>query len=162
MAMLKVSKLYNHPLYQVYLKKIEAYETDRIYCRHDLSHFLDVARITWIYCLEGGKDYSKEVVYACGLLHDIGRWCQYASGEAHHKASTRLSVDLLIEAGFTESEQSLVIEVISAHRDEEKMKANDLGGIFYRADKASRACHNCSASGSCDWSLDKKNKTIEV
>lgn len=41
-----------------------------------MEHFLDVARLMYIYNLEDQAGFSKEMIYAAGLLHDIGRYEQ--------------------------------------------------------------------------------------
>ena len=67
----------NNPKYKEYLRKLEKFEKERIFCRHTLEHFLDVARISYIQVLENDMKYSKEVIYAIALLHDIGRVLEY-------------------------------------------------------------------------------------
>ena len=74
--MKKIQRIYEHKDYRYYLNEIKIMEVDRAYCKHDMAHFLDVARIAWIMCLENNLSYDKTWVYACGLLHDIGRGCQ--------------------------------------------------------------------------------------
>ena len=69
-----------HPKYQYALEQIEKWEKERQFCRHGIGHFLDVARLTYIHCLEAGVDVGKDVVYAAALLHDIGRYRQYEAG----------------------------------------------------------------------------------
>ena len=48
------------------LERIVALEHDRIFCRHDLSHLLDVARIAWIMVLENNLDIKKDIVKILG------------------------------------------------------------------------------------------------
>ena len=38
--------------YLALVKKLEEKEKQRLFCKHGLSHFLDVARIAWILTLE--------------------------------------------------------------------------------------------------------------
>lgn len=38
-------------------------EKNRAYCRHDLEHFLNTARIAWIFALEKGLSPEKEQIY---------------------------------------------------------------------------------------------------
>ena len=49
--MKRCNNIYNHPLFRERLALIEKAETDRIFCLHDLSHALDVARIGYIMIL---------------------------------------------------------------------------------------------------------------
>ncbi|PKM67949.1 MAG: hypothetical protein CVU95_04705 [Firmicutes bacterium HGW-Firmicutes-2] len=160
--MKKIQRIYEHKDYQHYLSEITQMEVDRVYCKHDMAHFLDVARIAWIMCLENEIKYDKTWVYACGLLHDIGRGCQYATGEPHEVASTRLAKGILEDAGFEVEEIEVILEAISSHRSKAISSQQDLAGILYRADKASRACYTCKSIEKCNWSNDKKNLKIEV
>lgn len=148
--------------YQEQLLAIENYESDRIFCGHDIKHFLDVSRIGYIMVLEAGLPIKKDVIYAIGFLHDIGRGCQYETGEPHHLASVRLSSVLLGESEYTQEEQALILEAIGHHRTQPIDGEVDLNTIMYRADKASRACYDCPAYKECNWSPEKKNSKIEV
>ena len=38
----RVNQIWNHPLYQNELNKLQLLETDREFCRHTPEHFLDV------------------------------------------------------------------------------------------------------------------------
>ena len=71
--MKKVNDILNNSVYKESLEKLLKYEEKREFCRHDLKHFIDMARIAYIMVLEKGLPYSKELIYAIGLLHDIGR-----------------------------------------------------------------------------------------
>src|SRR5690554_2000500 len=86
--------------YLLHLKKIKEQEIHRIFCKHDITHFLDVARIAWIITLERKLLFEKETVYACGLLHDIGRWLEYEDGTDHAHASGKMCVEILERNGF--------------------------------------------------------------
>ena len=86
-----VDIIINNPKYKEYLRKLEEFEKERIFCRHTLEHFLDVARISYIQVLENDMKYSKEVIYAIALLHDIGRVLEYEKGIPHHEGSVILS-----------------------------------------------------------------------
>ncbi|MBK1809184.1 HD domain-containing protein [Clostridium sp. YIM B02505] len=153
----RVNYILNSPKYKSYLSQIEAYEVDRIYCRHDLKHFLDVARIAYIMVLEENIQISKEVVYAAAILHDIGRFKQYEDGTPHHEASYDIAKVLLKEANFNEVESDKVLKVISNHRND---KQNGFGYIFYKSDKISRDCYACKATATCNWDEEKRNYNI--
>lgn len=153
----KVNKILNSEKYKEYLKKNNECEIDREFCKHDVNHFLDMARIAYIISLEKGLNYSKEVIYAISILHDIGRWMQYEKGMPHEEASYILSQDLLKEAGFSECEENLILQAILSHR---KGGENELNSIIYKSDKLSRKCFACNAEAKCNWSEDKKNFNI--
>lgn len=48
----RIKKLFEHPVYQDQFQKLQRAEQERIFCRHTLEHFLDVARLMYIYYLE--------------------------------------------------------------------------------------------------------------
>ena len=68
----RVNRIWRHPVYQEHYKKIQELESERIFCRHTPEHFLDVARLMYIYALEEHLELPKELIYASALLHDIG------------------------------------------------------------------------------------------
>lgn len=157
----RVDNILQNKKYRKYLKKNKKAEKNRIFCRHDMVHFLDVARIAWILNLEKNLEIQKDVVYGAALLHDIGRYKQYADGVPHEKASAELAPEILKECGYTKEETVLIIEAIRRHRDKTVAEENNLTGILYTADKASRPCFSCEAEVLCNWKKDKKNKSIK-
>ena len=52
--MKKVDEILNNSLYKESLEKLLKYEEKREFCRHDLKHFIDMARIAYIMVLEKG------------------------------------------------------------------------------------------------------------
>jgi len=156
----RIDKILRNEKYRHYLQLNKEAEAERIFCRHDMGHFLDVARIGWILVMEKGLPIDREMVYAAALLHDIGRHLQYAEGICHEKASAGLAPEILRECGFDDKETSVIIEAIGRHRDRNAAKEENLNGILYCADKASRACFCCEAEALCDWKQDKKNKRL--
>ena len=97
----RISLIWRHPLYQKHCKKIQELEKDRIFCRHTPEHFLDVARLMYIYSLENKLDLSREIIYATALLHDIGRAQQYLSGISHDIAGAEIAGKILTDLHFT-------------------------------------------------------------
>lgn len=154
----RVSAIWNHPGYQACVQEIQKWEADREFCRHTPEHFLAVARITWILALENGLPADRELVYAAGLLHDIGRHIQYSKGIPHEKAGAELAESILRDCGFTDRETEQVLELILNHRT--RQGGTDLPSLFYRADKLSRDCFSCPARVACDWPEDRKNLKI--
>lgn len=143
----RINKILRDGKYLEHLKKIEEYEKERKFCRHNLGHFLDVCRIAWILNLEQNLGLEKELIYAAGLLHDIGRWLQYEKNEDHALASERLCEEILVRCGFNEEEIQLIKEAIRKHR--KKVTGGELSRILYDADKLSRNCFHCQAAGEC-------------
>lgn len=65
----RVNAVICHPLYLEYYHRLERAEKERIFCRHQMSHLLDVARIAYIRNLEKGYGFRKDVIYATALLY---------------------------------------------------------------------------------------------
>lgn len=158
--MKRLNKLIAAPEYDRCLAEIRQAENGRIFCGHDTDHFLDVSRILYIYCLERGLDLDKELIYAIGFLHDIGRAKQYSDGTDHHIASADIAAELMPRFGFTPDETALVARAILAHRTADG--GDELSRLVYKADKKSRLCSRCAAADQCSWSDEKKNKGIEI
>ncbi|MDU2490460.1 MAG: HD domain-containing protein [Clostridium celatum] len=152
-----IDAIMNNKLYNEALEKLSEYERDREFCNHTIEHFIDVSRIAYIMVLEEKLSVSKEVIYAIGLLHDIGRVRQYEEGINHDIASVEMSREILKETSFTEQEINIILNGIANHRKESD---NKLEEIIYKADKLSRQCFNCKAEKECYWSSEKKNFKI--
>lgn len=137
-----------------YIAKTKRLEKNRIFCHHDMNHLLDVCRISWILNLEEKLLIDKEKVYAAALLHDIGRWVEYETGQDHAIASGELAQSILDRCGFSNNEKTDIIKAIKGHRKKEH--STDLSRILYKADKLSRPCFNCKAINQC-----KRFKQVE-
>ncbi|MBR5337482.1 MAG: HD domain-containing protein [Lachnospiraceae bacterium] len=153
--------------YRERLRVIEEYEADRIFCRHDMEHFLDVARIAYALDLERGYGLSKDLIYAAALLHDIGRAEEYRTGQSHDEAGADIAEVVLVECDATAEYIRVIKEAIQTHRGQ------DIGGLFAKdgkgdilsrlikeADKLSRPCFSCQASPECKWPEEKKNNKL--
>ena len=156
--MKKVNEILNNDKYIKYINEIKCLEKNRIYCRHDMSHFLDMARIAYILVLEEGLDYSKEVIYGIGLLHDIGRAEEYKNNINHDEAGIAIAGEILKETSYTDYEKSIILNAIANHG--EKNSEDKFMNIIYRSDKLSRNCFECDAEKDCYWSKEKKNFEI--
>lgn len=189
--MKRVNRLLEHPVYKAALKSIEEAEEKRIFCRHDMEHFLSVARVAHIYNLQEGAGLDQELIYAAALLHDIGRAAEYEDGTPHQEAGAQLSKQLLSECGFDEEAQHLILPAIRFHRQNVAEAAEKKGGqadktrqtaaereqeqkagqstekskylreYLYRADKKSRLCFSCKAQKECNWGMEKRNLEIQ-
>ena len=82
--MKRIDQILSHPVFREQFALLQEAEKDRIFCRHTMEHFLDVARLMYIYNLEDQAGFSKEMIYAAGLLHDIGRYEQMEKGTPHY------------------------------------------------------------------------------
>ena len=96
------------------------------------------------------------------LLHDMGKHIQYENGTPHEVASGEIAPKILKDCGFEDEETETIVDAILCHRDESVKEENNLRGILYRGDKASRACFACKAEGECNWKDGKKNLQIRL
>ena len=144
-GMTRVQAIWQHPLYQEHLTALTRLESDRIFCRHTPEHFLDVARLAYIFA---------------ALLHDIGRAEQYTNGTPHDEAGVTIAGQILADLNFSESEKAQILTAIGEHRSSTG-NLPILSQIIYEADKKSRNCFLCSAEKECYWAPEKKNMTIQ-
>lgn len=161
----RVNAIWNHPLYQEYYRRLERMEESRIFCRHQMPHLLDVARIARIRSLEDGMELDADVIYAAAILHDIGKSLQYEEKIPHETEGVRIAGEILDsldgEAAFTEEEKRMILTAIRGHR-RLRQDPEPLERLLYESDKASRMCLVCPAERMCDWSEEKKNMEIKV
>ncbi len=157
----RVNRILGHEIFLYHLNANNTAEADRRFCRHNMAHFLDVARIGTILNLEEGLELEREVIYAAALLHDLGKHVQYEEGIPHEVVSGEIAPRILRECGFDEKETTVIVDAIRVHRTAEVAPEGNLRGILYRADKASRACFACEAEKECNWKDGKKNLLIK-
>lgn len=153
----KINEIFNNKKYRKYLNRLVELERDREFCNHTIEHFLDVARISYIKVLEERLSYSKEVIYAIALLHDIGRVLQYEKNIPHDEGSVILAKEILEETSYDSNEVYEILKAIGKHRAE---CTDELSRIIYESDKISRNCFSCKAEKDCYWSREKKNFNI--
>ena len=65
--MKRIDQILSHPVFREQFALLQEAEKDRIFCRHTMEHFLDVARLMYIYNLEDQAGFSKEMIYAAGV-----------------------------------------------------------------------------------------------
>lgn len=153
----RIKKLILNPKYKEYIEKNYKAEKERKFCHHDIEHFLSVGRIMYIRVLEEKLNFSKEIIYATALLHDIGRFKEYEYGISHDIASAEIANELLKNCGFQREEIDLITTAIMGHRGSNNNDSrSSLGELLYMADKSSRNCEFCAAFSDCNWSDDKK------
>jgi len=160
-------------------RDIRTDETDRIYCHHELEHGLDVCRIAWIMYLEdvvsegmisdttdaesdSDREEIKDRIYVTGLLHDIGRSCQYRTGEHHAVSGAALAEQILRTIDYPENRISETVDFIRDHHGRQNAYTDRsmIGYYVERADQLSRNCFCCPAAATCKWSDAERNRTI--
>lgn len=120
--MKRVNLIYRHPLYQKKYNALQKAEEHRKFCNHTLEHFLDVARLMYIYSVEQELSISKEVIYAAAFMHDIGRIDQIEKGIPHEMAGAALCDRILPDCRFAKEEMSLIKDWILHHRIKDKAR----------------------------------------
>lgn len=136
-------------------------ERDRLFCRHDYRHMVLVSQISCKIIKQTGGLYilvqteglkvkrsALEVVYAAGLLHDMGRWRQYDTGEDHALAGSVMAGSVLKRAGFSEREAGVITRAIREHRKALPGQSY-LGRVLCLADDLSRPCGSCGVRLDC-------------
>lgn len=141
------------------MKLLEELEKERRFCRHGLSHVLDVARIAWIEVLEQHLPFEKEEIYLVALLHDMGRIQEYQEGIPHHVSGVMQTEIFLDKISYPAEKRSRMMSVVEKHREKDKLN-DDFINIIKQADNSSRNCFYCEVSSECKWSTERKNKTI--
>lgn len=169
--MKRVNEIYNHPIFQEKFCALQEAEKDRLFCKHTLEHFIDVARLMYLLALEQELVVSKEVIYALALMHDIGRIDQSEKGIPHEQAGADLCDVILPDCGFTKAETETIKAAILQHRNRNQNQNQDKNAasdeknpyqkLLYRADKKSRNCFACKMQKECNWDVEKMNLKIE-
>lgn len=181
---LRIDKIRTSEQFVAALSLIEELEAERIFCRHDMAHFLDVARIMTLLRVEYNLFLPADEIYAAALLHDLGR---SKGGEGHAAASVVIAEQVLPQCGFSPAEIRRICSAIAAHGDKGEKEAfskrlpdkkaemiyaslgiedmfeqeeSVLGRLLIAADKLSRRCYECAASKECRWKV--KNEVILI
>lgn len=149
----------NHKLFNKKINKIEDDEKTRVFCKHDFSHLMDVARICYIINLEENLNIDKDLIYVTALLHDLGRADEVDTGINHSILSQEIAQGILKDLDFNDESKQRIINAIKHHRTNEENDDRFIE-IFYKADKLSRMCFGCPARSICNWPEEKKNKTV--
>lgn len=149
------------PFYLQCLERNKLAEVDRKFCKHSFQHAIDVARITYMLCLESeslakfieennlkSTEVLKEVVYTAAILHDLARWKQYESGGDHALLGGDMAGEVLQKYSFQPREIELIISAIRQHRSLGS-SPNLLDNNLNLADDLSRPCTQCSAKDDC-------------
>lgn len=158
--MKRINNLINHPVYIECLEKVVIAERDRKFCKHDMNHFLDVARLATILNFQEKIGLEVELIYAAAMVHDIGKYVEYECGTSHEIASSHIARNLLKDCSFDVIEMEQILKAVENHRNKDVSEERNLSGIIYRGDKMSRCCFACKEMENCNWELEKKNLNI--
>lgn len=173
--MKRIELLLKEPLYQENLNLNVQEEELLKYCMHDFQHHLDVARIAYILVLENndlnyfikenglpGKLAAKEIIYAAGLLHDIGKWKEQREGVDHASFGARVAREILPHASFNTREVEIIGRAIYEHSNI-STDMSFLGERLHRADNLSRISNLSLLCSECSFrNLCPKVKKMEI
>ena len=148
-----VKKVLMHPDFINYIQLNETAEKERKFCRHDLQHAVDVARVAYIISLEKNFSLSKELIYVTALLHDIGRWKQYKDKSDHAEEGAKLAKKILEDLDIDRRDIEMIMEAIASHRIKGRGKS-PLSEVIYDGDKSCRPCVYCVMVNECNWYSD--------
>ena len=157
--MIYTDRLLSNPEYLQLLAAIEEAERERIFCGHDLDHFMAVARIGRIISCEEKLGLPADDIYLAALLHDLGRLQEYEEGTPHDEAGVAVAASFLEAIAYPVEKRAAILQAVSGHRrqaEEEPL----LTGLIRKADKLSRPCFNCPARAQCKWPASRKNKSF--
>ena len=154
----RINRILEHPLFREKLNILKQKEKDREFCLHNLDHLMAVCRYGYIFILENNIDIPKDIFYAAGLLHDLGRADESAT--EHHIRSAQIAEQILPDCGYDAQETQKISAAIKSHReDPEKSDNLTLSDILYTADKKTRNCFDCPSQSLCYWKV--KNSSID-
>ena len=106
----------NHKIFNEKINKIENDEKTRVFCKHDFSHLMDVARICYIINLEENLNIDKDLIYVTALLHDLGRADEVDTGINHSILSQEIAKEILKDLNFDDFSKQRIINEIKNHR----------------------------------------------
>lgn len=157
--------------YRERVRRLEALEADRIYCRHNMAHFMDVARLAWIRNLEENRRLDREMIYLYALLHDMGRVAEYEQGISHAQASAGYAGEIFSRLGYPADRGRVICTAILSHRGSSQRyrsgsrqnepkteEAEAFADLMRWADHASRMCFCCPAQRDCKWEEERRNR----
>lgn len=110
----------NHKIFNEKINKIENDEKTRVFCKHDFSHLMNVARICYIINLEENLNIDKDLIYVTALLHDLGRADEVDTGINHSILSQEIAQEILKDLNFDDISKQRIINAIKNHRTKEK------------------------------------------
>lgn len=137
------------------LCNLDKLEQTRLFCRHDINHLNETARIMLILNSRLGYYLPEDIVLATAYLHDLGRIDEYTKGIDHRHAGLQDITKILVECGYTNSEIDKILLAISCHN---RKTSDELSALLYTADKKSRQCYECKMYNECKWDDNQKNK----
>ena len=168
-----IEKILSDERYIDKLNTIDNIESNRCYCKHNITHSREVARILSDLSKERELDNYDELSMIMGYLHDIGRADDYEG--MHNECSSEFARVLLEEYGLDEDSINLICYAIDNHSG--RMPIDDIykciqentvedriedtwAKLLRIADQLSRDCYKCEVASTCRWLPEER--TIEA
>lgn len=157
-------KVLEHATYQDRLAKLALMEEQRVFCKHDLEHSLEVARIALQVARGNDLQISEDVIKTTALLHDMGRVEQYEQGVSHVEASVAFAREILLLLDTDNTMIDVICDAIQNHSRRDLAKErfanafaiSTLKELISHADQFSRKCYMCRAYDACKWHPEEK------
>ncbi|MCR5216990.1 MAG: hypothetical protein K6C69_08610 [Lachnospiraceae bacterium] len=135
----RYNEILRHPVFLDHMKRLEALEEKRIYCKHGLDHLRDVCRLSYIVYLQDrlaknptiegvvfqNRSLMKDLLYGASLLHDVGRVEEYEGKGSHDVMSALLAGEILPDCGYSMDETAMIQLSILGHRRSGTKKADE-------------------------------------
>ena len=151
----KTGLILQNEKFNLALCELNKLEKDRKFCKHDITHLIEVARIMLKINRTENLDIEHDLIIATSLLHDLGRVNQYKFNIDHRVGGKEIITTILKECTFNKEEIDKILEAISLHKTS---SSNQLADLLYRADILSRPCYLCKMKNECYWDNSIKNK----
>lgn len=166
-SMCRVDKLINNSCFLEKMQLLEQLEQNRQFCKHGWQHCFDVARAAALLNEERKLGFSKELLYAMALVHDIGRCEQYLEDCRHEEASAKIAGAILTQCDFSKTEIEWITCAILHHSGKKGTEPLDdrkrnLVELLVDADKKTRLCFHCKAADTCKWPMERRNLTVQI
>ncbi len=173
-----LNRLIHHESYRAVYQQLVELEEDRMYCKHDMNHFLDVARLAANINMEKNLQVDLEMIYLCAFLHDIGRGINDKKQISHSQASANLAREILLHIDYPTQQMETILYAITRHGTRGNVDlllqneymagfftaGDDVPGkltfLLQTADQLSRSCYLCPVEASCKWKEQEKIKKI--
>ena len=159
-----IDEVLQHPYYLRQLQVLQTYEQDRCFCRHDMAHFQEVARIAKVIAGQNSLSIPQEMITLAALFHDMGRVQEYEQTISHAEASAAFAREILFALDYPSTRIEEICQAILAHsrrqdaevRYARAFQIRTLGELISYADQLSRKCYMCSAASDCKWPKEQR------
>lgn len=110
--------------------QIEEFVREQLAKNSKGAHTFDHTKRVYALSIRIGRDLGADlkILGTAALLHDIGRPKEAETGVSHSVLSGEMSVEILKNVGFDDSEIDTIVDAIRTHRFSEGIEPNSLEG----------------------------------